>query len=382
MRFRRSAPAAILLAVAVVLGAVLLTSIVLSDRQRQANERAQFEQLRAIVDFNLRSAEERALARAELIAAVPGVQAAFAARDRERLLAETREMYRGQADKFGIAQAQFHLAPAISFLRLNAPAQAGGEDLSSFRPLVVATNDDVTARKGLSVGRSGPGIFGVVPMHDAAGAHTGSFEVGIDFGTVLDKLKGAYGIESALFFDEKLLREVATGMPGDVLDEHNRVGAYLKIHSTHWALMQPLVQGQDLARVNGSDVQYLRSSHGTSHAVVLMALRNAQGVPLGIVAAGRDLGATQALATRSRIALAVAAIVAFVLLAVVTLVTLRGFLLRPLAEIERGFAALAAGEPAPDIWEHERLCEELQRLAAHYERLRVSARGATPHDPP
>jgi methyl-accepting chemotaxis protein len=378
MRFGRSAPAAILTTAAVVLGAFAWYAYDLLSQQQRISEQAQFAQLRAIVDFNLRSAEERALARADMVAAIPSVQAAFAARDRDRVIAETRALYRAQADKFGVAQAQFHLPPATSFLRLNALDKPGGEDLSAFRPLVVAVNDDRTARKGLSVGRSGPGLFGVVPMFDAAGAHTGSFEIGIDLGTVLDKLKSAYGNESALFFDEKILRDVATGMSGDLLDEHNRVGAYLKIHSTNWALLKPLAQGQDLAQVNGTDIQYVRRSHGAPYAIVLIALRGPTGAPLGVVAAGRDLSPVRSATAQMQIWLVVAAIAALTLLAVVALVVLRGFLLRPLAEIERGFAALADGAPAPAIEQPERLCDELQQLVADYDRLRAAAQREPP----
>jgi hypothetical protein len=41
----------------------------------------------------VRGAENRALARAEMVAALPSVRTAFAARDRQRLLADLGEMF-------------------------------------------------------------------------------------------------------------------------------------------------------------------------------------------------------------------------------------------------------------------------------------------------
>ena len=105
------------------------------------------------------------MARAEMIGNLPAVRDIFAKRERERLLAECGPMFEIQKTKYGVDQIQFHLPTAVSFLRLHAPAQHG-DDLSKFRPMVVAVNADRVARKGMVIARTGPAIFGVVPMVD------------------------------------------------------------------------------------------------------------------------------------------------------------------------------------------------------------------------
>ena len=62
---------------------------------------------------------------AEMVATLPAVREAFAARDREGLLAQCAEMFKRQKERYGVDQAQFHIPPAVSFLRLHAPEQHG-----------------------------------------------------------------------------------------------------------------------------------------------------------------------------------------------------------------------------------------------------------------
>jgi methyl-accepting chemotaxis protein len=108
----------------------------------------------------------------------------FAAKDRTALLAEYEPMFQVQKEKYGVDQAQFHLPPATSFLRLQSP-ETFGDDLSKFRPLVVSVNREKAPKKGFAIARSGPAIFGVVPVFDVNRKHIGSFEIGIAFGSIL-----------------------------------------------------------------------------------------------------------------------------------------------------------------------------------------------------
>jgi methyl-accepting chemotaxis protein len=68
----------------------------------------------------------------------------------------------------------------------------------------------------------------------------------------------------------------------------------------------------------------------------------------------------------------VVALFAIVLLAGVTLITIRGVLLRPLESITACFARLASGDRNCQIPEPELLCDELKGLARQYEALRSS----------
>ena len=81
--------------------------------------------------------------------------------------------------------AQFHTAPAISYLRIYTPEVGQGEDLSSFREMVVSANKDHEPRKGIEIGREGVSIRAIDLVKDAEG-YIGSFEVGMNFMTVLE----------------------------------------------------------------------------------------------------------------------------------------------------------------------------------------------------
>ncbi len=373
MRFRRDAPLAIIGALTLAIGALTWSANAMFASQMGEVEARQFASMRAVLEGTLQATEDRALARAEMVANLPSVQAAFAAGDRERLLAELAPMYAIQHEKFGVDQAQFATADNVSFLRLNTPEKIGG-DLSSFRPIIVAVNQDQVARKAMALGRSGPALVGVTPVHDAGGRHLGIFEIGMDFAPMLDKLKAAYGFDGTFYVKEVPLRTIALNVNPEALDEHNRVGEYLKFSSTNSQLARTLVGADDLARVNGDPVQYTRSADGVVHGVILVSLRNAAGEALGIIAASGDFSATRAAAGRALVQQGALALIALVLLVGVVVVVIRGFLLRPLGAIARGYDELRAGQDPGPI-DATQLCDELQGMAAHYERER-SERGA------
>ncbi len=370
--FRRAAPKILICAVAVVIVILAFLSNRLFHSLTASVEQSQFDLMRTILQSSLRAAEDRAMARAEMIANLPSVRDLFAKRDRERLLAECGPMFDIQKAKYGVDQMQFHLPTAVSFLRLHAPTQHG-DDLSKFRPMVVAVNADRVARKGLVVARSGPAIFGVVPMVDLTGGHTGSLDVGMDLTSILDGLKATYQLELALFIAEEPLRKFATGMPADVLSEENRRGKFIKFHSTHWELMKDLATEADVVSVDQDG--YARKLRGITYGVLMLPLRDPAGEPLGLLAVAKDFSASRAASGRSLVWQTLLALFSIVTLAVVILVVIRGFLLRPMQMLTERFASLARGDRSRPIEQPETLCQEMQDLAASYEQLRKPDEG-------
>lgn len=373
MKLRRSAPALIMGTAIAVIAAIALSSNYMFAQQMSAIEVGQFDLMRAIVEFNLQGGQDRALARAEMLASSPEVRDAFAARDRERLLASTQALYQIQHEKYGADQLQFVGADNVSFLRVQKP-EAFGDDLSSFRPIVVSVNQQRNVQKGISLSRSGPALMGVVPMFDAQGQHSGLVEMGLDFGPILDKLKAAYGFDCTFFVKEEPLRRISTGVDPSVLDEHNRVGEYLKFHSTNWGLMKGLVDADDLAKVDGEPIQYTRDSVGMAYGVVMVSLHNAAGDPIGIIAAARDFSGTRGAAGRAAVNQGAAALFALILLAGAVLIAIRGFLLRPVAALGEAMDALAQGNATLPL-DASGYCEELEAAAASYETLRRKLAG-------
>ncbi len=135
---------------------------------------------------------------AEFVANLPGVQEAFANRDREKLKQLMLPVFNAVKKKINLQQFQFHLPPAISFLRLHKPDKFG-DDLSRIRPTVLEANRDKTPKIGLDRGRYGIGIRGVVPVF-YMGKHTGTVEFGTGLSAhLLMHLKKKYGYDVFIF---------------------------------------------------------------------------------------------------------------------------------------------------------------------------------------
>jgi methyl-accepting chemotaxis protein len=367
MTFRRSAPAAIIAAVVVVIAALTFASNRLFTGLTAAIENGQFQLMQSIMETALRNAANEALARAEIIAALPAAREAVAAKDRERLLAEYAVMFAGQKERRGVDQAQFHVPPATSLLRLHDPATFG-DDLTRFRPIVVAVNRDKAAHKGLAIARTGPAVFGVAPILDLQGNHVGSFEIGLEFGPLLDGLKSAYGLDFALFVEEKPLREFARGLNPAMLSDQNRVGRFIRFHTTDGTLVKALAADADISAVL-EPTRYIRAALGLPYGVLLVPLRDGAGDPLGVIMAASDFSGSRAASGRALVWQLCIAIFAIVILAGTVIVVIRGLLLRPLEVLDRRAAALAAGERSAALEPTDKFCTEIDRLAGHIERI-------------
>ncbi|MFI0844504.1 cache domain-containing protein [Mesorhizobium sp. IMUNJ 23232] len=373
MRFRRSAPAALIAAVIVVVAALTVLSVRLFGGLTDAVEKSQFELMQAIFDTALRDAENKALARAELLAALPVTRQAVAARDRQALLDNFAAMFEGQKERHSVDQVQFHVPPATSLLRLQDPTLFG-DDLSRFRPMVVAVNRDHVSAKGLAIARSGPAIFGVAPVTDMQGNHAGSVEFGLDFAPVLVAMKSAYGLEFSLFIEEKPLRDFATALDPAVFSEQNRVGRFVRLETTNGALMGHLAGDADISVVN-EPVTYAREAQGVPFGVLLIPLRDGAGQSLGVVATARDFSGSRAAAGRSLVWQACLAMFAIVILAGAIIVVIRGFLLRPLEVVIGRFVGLSGGGAPVPIEGSERFASELQPLVDLHNRVAAKRAG-------
>jgi methyl-accepting chemotaxis protein len=170
----------------------------LVGRAEQRELRSYYENITAAVAAEA----SKATALSALVANIPDVQAAMAAGERDRLAKFFVPAFQVLRKDYGAVQMQFHTPPATSFLRVHRPDRFG-DDLSSFRHTVVATNTNKVPTLGLEFGVEGLGVRGMVPvMHD--GKHIGSFELGMSFGQFFfDSFKQRYGVDVALFVQDK-----------------------------------------------------------------------------------------------------------------------------------------------------------------------------------
>lgn len=377
MTFRTSAAAVLIAAVVVVIAVVSIISNTISHRMAASFEDAQFALMGEILQSKLRGAEGKAIAAAEMIAAMPAVKKAFAARDRAALLAATQAAFSVQKEKYGISQGQFHLPPAVSFLRLHNPAKFG-DDQAAYRNLVVEVNRTGEIRKGVEITTSGIGIFGTLPVAGDSGGPAGSFEMAYEFGPLLDELKNAYGFELALFVEEKALRETATSLGSEVFDDQNRFGDHINFYSTHTALLRSLVAGGDLAIREES--RQLRESAGVSYGVLLVPVYNYAKKQIGVAALASDFSALRSADRQALVWQALLGILATIALVGVILTVIRGMLLQPLSVLGKQIDAAAGGEDTA-ITPPAAAGAELRELAGHCERLRKKSAATKPETP-
>jgi methyl-accepting chemotaxis protein len=132
-----------------------------------------------------------------LLASTPEIQTLFSEGRRDDLAARTVPLFKQLEKLYAVRQLQFHNAPARSFLRAHKPEKFG-DDLSSFRKTILATNSELQPVQGLEKGVAGLGIRGLVPVFDN-GKHIGSVELGMSFGQAFfDNFKEKYGVDIAL----------------------------------------------------------------------------------------------------------------------------------------------------------------------------------------
>ena len=143
----------------------------------------------------------RATALSAFIAEMPDVQQAFSQQNREELARITVPTFQTMKEQYGVRQFQFHKPPATSFLRVHKPEKFG-DDLSSFRKTVVATNAKREPVSGIERGVAGLGVRGIVPVFHQQ-KHIGSVEFGLSFGQpFFDNIKENQGIEVGLHLKE------------------------------------------------------------------------------------------------------------------------------------------------------------------------------------
>ncbi|HEY3366363.1 MAG TPA: methyl-accepting chemotaxis protein [Symbiobacteriaceae bacterium] len=269
----------------------------------------------------LQSDTVSAYAGATTLANMPEVVKAFGAHDREKLKAATGSLFQSLKDR-GVAQIQFHVPPATSFLRLHQPEKFG-DDLSSFRTTVVQANQTQKPVTGLEEGVAGWGIRAVVPVNDGS-TFIGTVEFGFDFGT-------------------GLLRRLQKQMPGEYFLYRIPAPAdkiepgKLKIAATQTEDPYPVAQAT-LDRV-ARDGSHAWEQQG-DRLVVVMPVRNFQNQVKGYLKAVYPLAAVQTLSSWLFVGILGAAAVLSLL--VIYLVLSRA--LAPLGALSQGMAQVAAGD--------------------------------------
>ena len=171
--------------VSIVIVAVLIAATVIFYNQQKSiishHEGLEAENLASFVCTILEDKAQQATMGAYMISKTTQYTELFAHKKRDELCSSLEEMWKGLKERFKVAQFQFHLPPAVSFLRLHKPEKFG-DDLSSFRKTVLEANEQKEIKEGVEKGKAGFGIRGVVPV-SYEGKHVGT----VEFGLSMDK---------------------------------------------------------------------------------------------------------------------------------------------------------------------------------------------------
>ncbi len=276
-------------------------------------EIAKQNELRAtatLIQNDLQEQATKAAARASMVATLPSIREAFRAQNRDQLVKRLVPAFLIQRDKYGIREGQFHLAPAVSFLRLYDVTAGHGEDLSKFREMVLATNRKQESQKGIEIGRRGLSIRGVDILKDEQGP-IGSFEVGLSFSPVLENIKKNAGFEAGVFVSAQMMTDVANLLPKP--DAERLVGSYQNVEATNWNVVRPMVSS-DLLNEAKDVVTRIRSVAGVDYGVVAVPLLDFKGTRIGAIVAVKSFEQYQSMQGSALVrAIAFAALQAIIL---------------------------------------------------------------------
>ena len=322
------------LAMALAFTALLAVAVTTTANMWVANGMSEqaFEQklagLRAQLVDAIAAEAGRALSMATTVAENTAVQEAFAARDRDRLASYFVPQFEKMKTEHGARQFQFHLAPAISFLRVHKPEKFG-DDLSSFRFTVVEVNTTGQPISGLERGVAGLGMRGVVPVL-YNGGQVGSVEFGLSFGQAFfDGFTERASAYAALYVlrDEGIETFATTFPEGTAFDDAvlRKAGAAAK----------PTI----LPRID---------INGVAHATLLTPIEDFSGKVIGVAAIAFDRTAIDSKLAEGRtisIAIGLAALAASLVIAWV----MNNSIAKPVQKITEIMRRLASGDTSVEI---------------------------------
>lgn len=337
------------------------SSIANSLQEQELEDLNRYQQL---FQNRLIELESFAVALATEVANNPEVQVALAAGDRERLIELTLPAYEQLDEQFDVPQHAFHLAPAISYLRLHDP-ELYGEDLSLYRPSVVLANAEQRPVAGPEIGRSGLGVRGVVPVTHS-GEHIGTVEFGLNVDrTLLEQMKAQFGGEWQILLDRDAARfATVVGSSGETTGPT----ATLLLQAS--TLAEPFF-GEPSAYqqvLNGAPVTTPRSQNGREFALFSYPLRDFSGNVIGVLEVVSDQ--TEVIYDRNLgLSIAIGVSLLALLVGGGALAFFATRTLRPVGELTDAATAIAAGDLNRTIPVPAKSEDEIGQLARAFESM-------------
>ncbi len=292
----------------------------------------------------------------------PEIQAAFAAGDRQKLIALTLNSFDALKKQFAIRQYQFHLPPAQSFLRLHN-LESYGDDLSSFRTTVVQVNQMKQPISGIEVGRGGVGLRGVQPVF-YQGRHIGSVEFGLNIdANFVAELKTKYHRDWRMMLTQESMSlatlEDIEKLSSGPIPELLILGTTLEGVYQNEGVYQKVLAGEKItSQIQGSD--------GRHYLVTTLPLKDYEGKIVGVIEAITEN--TSVIQTqRSHLTVLVISLVVFMTFGTLFLGYLINQSLKPLKVLTSAAQAIEQGDLTQQVTITNK--DEVGQLAATFNKM-------------
>jgi Double sensory domain of two-component sensor kinase len=272
--FVLAAPVALL--VAAVLYVMLQLQTGAQEEFITRDRQAQMRLVGATLTSTFDQAGKFALALAESTARRPDIATPLAAGDKAKLQALSQGAYDYLSRQAGVQIYGYHSPDIRYLLRMHRP-DLGGDDISGFRPMVVAANKLKRAQSGIEIGVAGLGIRGIALIEQGE-TLLGTMEVGLDLRPLIESVKSSTNADIAVV--------LAPAMSGIALDPKLSVFGDLAL---------ALSSDDDLAKALLKSGQFRITKDIQVSSVVV------DGRPYSLIAqplvdfSGRQVGATVAL---------------------------------------------------------------------------------------
>ncbi|MEW6351373.1 MAG: PAS domain S-box protein [Thermodesulfobacteriota bacterium] len=216
------------------------------------------------------------------------LQRAWLARDRNRLLAYSRQLFDGFLTNHGVTHLYFVDPDRVCFLRVHSPSKFG-DTLRGFTMDTAAR--DGKPSHGLEFGPLGALAFRNVHPWRINGELSGYIEVGLELKQLSDELSKALGLELAIALNVHYLDAAKfTDAPGPPPPSHEH-GDFTDFVFTKLTLEKPPSGLQDLVKSHhaGKKIEYQTSSDGRSYGLGFVPLTDARNRTLGYLVVMNDI---------------------------------------------------------------------------------------------
>lgn len=330
----------------------------------------QVQQVKAIA-LTLKSGVEAqaraAAAQAEFIANLGSVKAALRAGNREALAAQLGPIYALMAAKRLAEHASFQTPDLKVFLTLEHVEQFG-QDVSGHETIARANRYRDT-QYGVEVTAGGLNICAVASIGDGA-THLGSFEWGVGFGRLLERVKQNTGAEISVFVDRPMLAPEGSTRGAD--SELSGQGGLVPIASTNAELVSKLLSGEFLAGTQ--DEVYATAEHaGVEYGIFAFPLFDFAGRQIGVIGGARSMQDSLGLVSGMRTLFIASTGIGVSLVALLVVLLSNRLLLRPLSRLEEDVARFASDPQEAEVQQQARR-DEFGTVAKSLQKLRDKLR--------